>query len=553
MSTSTLTPNFDTSRILRPGSQSQLPISSGSGFATNTDRESYCLHETLEEVNDGDVLKHNANGTNIHGNRSFRGNGDIARVEHVSGDLTYWDCHSGDVSLGDTAPDRLLDVRNPDTQQPWSPPQYECGEVVQEYENTNSPWSFHGFLGTEESAGDFLHQDASDVELWMQDQLFLNLDLIDEQQNHLQTPLSRCETLRVVSERTEQPKRLRIIRGWLSLHASNPYPTSAEISELVEATGCTERQLKTCLTNLRTREKHLLGGRPNECHGGSITRPQPRDLTTVHLTHVQSSSMVNSHDMPHAIDTNENSHWLSLPAAGYPTPDSVPGVIIQICQDFKTDLVCQRRPEKPVPRSSIMPKRKGRRYRAQTCQAGVGENMSDTQPIHIAPSGLSKPKNRFSCTVVGCYGSFKNASDWKRHEAGVHGYSDREWVCMLTEAFRTRSECVFCLEPMDSVDHLTKHLIAPCSDKCIIERTFFRKDLLKQHVLHVHLAGEPVSVKKNFTVPQGWSREVESSAIEPNSCWCGFCGQSFESVTTRMDHVAQHFRQGLDMRAWNRI
>jgi hypothetical protein len=59
-------------------------------------------------------------------------------------------------------------------------------------------------------------------------------------------------------------------------------------------------------------------------------------------------------------------------------------------------------------------------------------------------------------------------------------------------------------------------------------------------------------VRKNFQVPQDWSRLVESSDVRPASCWCGFCGRTFESVTTRMDHVAQHFREGMDMRAWDR-
>ena len=262
--------------------------------------------------------------------------------------------------------------------------------------------------------------------------------------------------------------------------------------------------------------------------------------------------MVDTHDMPLAIDTNESNHWSSPSNEGHFTPDSVAGVATAIYHDFEVDSVYQMRPEISAPRSSIMPKRKGRRHRAQTCQASVGENMSDTISIHIASSGSGKPENRFFCTVMGCHGSFKNASDWKRHEAGMHGYSDREWICMLTEAFKTHSECVFCLETMESIDHLTKHVIAPCSDKCTIERTFFRKDLLKQHVLHVHLAGEPNSVKKNFTVPHEWSKDVDSSAYESDSCWCGFCGRTFESVATRMDHVAQHFRAGKDMATWIR-
>ena len=277
------------------------------------------------------------------------------------------------------------------------------------------------------------------------------------------------------------------------------------------------------------------------------------------LDHIRSTSTVSAYEMlpsgfiaPPTMDTNDSSQWPSSSDTGRPTPDSVSGVVTQIHQDFEADSACQTTPSTSTTRSSIVSKRKGRRHRAQTYQAGVGENTFEKMPIPIASSVLGKPGNRFFCTVIGCYISFKNASDWKRHEAGVHGYSDWEWICMLTEAFKTQSECIFCLEAICSIDHLTKHVIEPCSSKCTIDRTFFRKDQLKQHVLHVHLAGEPESVRDNFKVPQDWSRVVESSAVRPASCRCGFCGRSFESVTTRMDHVAQHFREGVDMRAWNR-
>jgi len=303
----------------------------------------------------------------------------------------------------------------------------------------------------------------------------------------------------------------------------------------------------------------VLEGYANGQNGGNVTCRQPCDVTPTTLDHVQSTSTVSAHQIlpssfisPHTTDTNDSSQWPSSFDTGYPTPDSIPGVVAQIHQKFEADSACQTTPSISAARSSIASKRKGRRHRAQTYQAGVGENMSDKMPTPIASFSLGKPENRFFCTVIGCYESFKNTSDWKRHEAGVHGYRDQEWICMLTEAFKTRSECIFCMEAMDSIDHLTKHVIAHCSDKCTTERTFFRKDLLKQHVMRVHLAGEPIPVQKNFTVPLERSRQVDVSAYEPDSCWCGFCGRAFESVTTRMDHVAQHFRDGRSIATWTR-
>jgi hypothetical protein len=275
---------------------------------------------------------------------------------------------------------------------------------------------------------------------------------------------------------------------------------------------------------------------------------------------MHSGFVVTTHDMlpfstvsPPAMNTNDDNQWYSPSDAGYPTPVGSAASITHAYQDTGTESACKVSQNAYGLRNATMPKRKGRRHRAQGYQVGMNEHLPYTTPIQSTSSRRRESNAPFLCTVVGCTRSFKSAFDWKRHEAGVHGHSDQEWICMLTDEFKSRSECVFCSEAMGAPHHLDKHAIAPCSDKCIVERTFFRKDLLKQHVLHAHLAGEHTSVRKNFQVPQEWLREVGLSAIEPSSCWCGFCGRSFESVTTRMDHVAQHFREGLDMRAWNRI
>lgn len=303
----------------------------------------------------------------------------------------------------------------------------------------------------------------------------------------------------------------------------------------------------------------VLDGHATKQDDGNIHRRQRRGDTLANMSHMYSGSMATIHDMsalstvsPPAINTYNNNQLPSPSDAGYPTPVGSVASRTYVYQDTGTESAYQASQNANAARKATMPKRKGRRHRAQGYQVGMDEHLPSKTPIQSTHSRLREFDAPFSCTVVGCTRSFKSAFDWKRHEAGVHGHSDREWICMLTDEFKSQSECVFCSEAMDTIHHLGEHAIAPCSDKRIIERTFFRKDLLKQHVLHAHLAGEHDSVRKNFQVPQDWSRLVESSDVRPASCWCGFCGRTFESVTTRMDHVAQHFREGMDMRAWDR-
>lgn len=249
--------------------------------------------------------------------------------------------------------------------------------------------------------------------------------------------------------------------------------------------------------------------------------------------------------------TTKTSDSISRPSPsdrGYPKPYSSQGAQTQVYQCSEAGSAHQVSSNVSALWEAAVPKRKGRRYHAQRHQAGRNEHLlCATQNSSSSPS-LQEAEERFACTV--CVKACKNASEWKRHEAGVHGYNDREWVCMLTDAFKLQSECVFCLEPMDSIDHLDKHAIDRCSNKCTAERSFPRKDNLKQHVLLAHLARASPWIKTTFEVPTEWERVLDLSPGGPGSRWCGFCGYMLETTAERMDHVAQHFRNGQKMTSW---
>ncbi|KAI4648510.1 uncharacterized protein J4E79_010132 [Alternaria viburni] len=251
---------------------------------------------------------------------------------------------------------------------------------------------------------------------------------------------------------------------------------------------------------------------------------------------------------PPATNTSDSSSWPSPSDPGYPTPDSNQDTETQVYQHSAAESARQEAFGVSGLQEAAMPKRKGRRFHAPRYQYGTSKHLPVApQQTWTSPS-FQESENKFSCTE--CVKAFKNASDWKRHEASVHGYNDREWVCMLTDAFKLQSECVFCLEPMDSIDHLDKHVIAPCLNKCAAERSFPRKDLLRQHVLLAHLKGAPPSAKKTFGVPTEWSRGLDVSPSGPGSRWCGFCGCMLDTTARRMAHVAQHFRNGQKMTSW---
>ena len=101
-----------------------------------------------------------------------------------------------------------------------------------------------------------------------------------------------------------------------------------------------------------------------------------------------------------------------------------------------------------------------------------------------------------------------------------------------------RRLCVFCQDPNPTKQHLEAHNFTACQEKTLQERTFYRKDHLRQHLRLLHNA-------KFLSWMEAWksvTTEIKSS--------CGFCPQLFSTWQQRADHLAAHFRNGSDMRDW---
>jgi hypothetical protein len=121
---------------------------------------------------------------------------------------------------------------------------------------------------------------------------------------------------------------------------------------------------------------------------------------------------------------------------------------------------------------------------------------------------------------------------------------------MLGEVVVAEKSCMFCSESAHDINHFRKHDVQACRDKSVTDRTFARKDLLKQHVRHAHLGSLHEAEQAAFQVPDSWKRLADPAMANPDALWCGFCLHSSETIAQRMDHVAQHFRDGFEMDTW---
>lgn len=175
---------------------------------------------------------------------------------------------------------------------------------------------------------------------------------------------------------------------------------------------------------------------------------------------------------------------------------------------------------------------------------------STIHPLGPSTDGSGDTANRYHCTVYPRK-SFKNPYSWERHEAGVHHFGSTRWFCLLNNArIMPGTECVFCSDTVHDMSHFDQHNIQDCLAKDKSARVSDRKDGLKQHIVGKHLFTANDYTKKGFEPPDAWSETEDGFSPNPDGLWCGFCKCPFETTTARMEHVAQHFREGLQISAW---
>jgi hypothetical protein len=161
------------------------------------------------------------------------------------------------------------------------------------------------------------------------------------------------------------------------------------------------------------------------------------------------------------------------------------------------------------------------------------------RPAAKAIIGLTTGAPRqFQCTF--CIETFKTKHDWQRHEKSLHLSLER-WVCApnVSKVIGTPHKCAFCGLQNPDIAHYETHNYTVCQERSLEERTFYRKDHLRQHLRLVHecpFLGASMESWK-IAAPQVRSR-------------CGLCGLTMETWPARVDHLAEHFKGGRTMADW---
>ncbi|KAF5858672.1 hypothetical protein ETB97_003887 [Aspergillus alliaceus] len=350
---------------------------------------------------------------------------------------------------------------------------------------------------------------------------------------------------------------VRILKTWFNEHIEYPYPTEEEMRDLKRQTGLKSMQIRTWFANARRRDKVRsvppCGPSPSPIgainipgqHSISLMTPLERwkysppenePAATINIIRALSERPSESHPIlpPHTshLSSHSSEHGLTedsncdisgvFPAPSVSSVDTGRSSTSNFSSKsaFSHGSSAGMGPEK----------RKGRRRR---------QHRKPTNFANTFAQNKTRAYRRFQCTF--CADSFSTKYDWQRHEKSLH-LPLETWNCSPFGGIvplNGKTVCAFCLVPDADNNHLHSHNYLSCQEKDPRERTFYRKDHLNQHLRFVH------NVKFNHASMGSWK-----SSITDIKSRCGFCDAGLSTWDGRVAHLAEHFKNGADMRQW---
>ncbi|KAL2120606.1 hypothetical protein VTJ04DRAFT_4633 [Mycothermus thermophilus] len=343
---------------------------------------------------------------------------------------------------------------------------------------------------------------------------------------------------------------VKILKNWLSTHSKHPYPTDEEKEMLAKQTNLTKTQITNWLANTRRRNKSAIAHRSTSPGVRAWTSPGidiPMRRGTPALEQMNPLQRWQhsppEHEPASVSDIARAIRSTASLSSGFHSPFSAnftdDGTGRSLCDsnissantslDSSTSAYSHGSFSSWGSRGSLP---RGRRRRRRRVVA------PPTAAAAIAQAG---PPKTFQCTF--CTETFRTKHDWQRHEKSLHLSLER-WVCSPQgpQAFNPENgqmSCVFCGHANPDEEHMDSHNYSACQERTVGERTFYRKDHLRQHLKLVHDA--------KFAP---WSMDSWKAPAPEIRSRCGFCGIIMDTWAQRVDHLADHFKKGKTMADW---
>ncbi|KAI1369707.1 hypothetical protein F5Y08DRAFT_292730 [Xylaria arbuscula] len=347
---------------------------------------------------------------------------------------------------------------------------------------------------------------------------------------------------------------VRILKNWVVTHSHHPYPTDEERESLQKITGLNKTQITNWLANARRRGK-IQPTRATSPHIGrgyaqAIDVPQRRGTPGLfeNMNPLQRWANSPPENEPASVTAiaravSASGSYSATSGSGRTSPNvwntSDDGSARSLCNQSSASSLGTSHSSGGSFASAFSGQSRGSSI-PSFVRSNRGRRRRRRAPPKRVEEQLTQPLKTFQCTF--CTETFRTKHDWQRHEKSLHLSLER-WICSPDGPRVVNSDnklsCVFCgLENPDDA-HVESHNFSGCTERTQEERTFYRKDHLRQHLRLVH------DVKFLPWTMDKW--RVTSPAIRSR---CGFCGVVLDSWTTRVDHLAEHFKTGNTMADW---
>jgi Homeobox KN domain/Tc5 transposase DNA-binding domain len=366
---------------------------------------------------------------------------------------------------------------------------------------------------------------------------------------------------------------VKIMKSWMDVHRDHPYPTDEEKEELKDLTGLKGSQISNWLANTRRRTKArssrgaspsmlsptwptsseainipstkqgvLLDGKTwdimNPLERWQVSPPDNEPASATDIAHAvaniaqtssNASSLSRNHSRNNLHSSPESGSLHALRAPSISSLGTGQSDSIRSSNSFSNHSLASSHSRGS--RNSLQSRGSGRQKEKRR------HRRTAANPSRFQGPTVARP---FQCTF--CTDTFRTKYDWTRHEKSLH-LSLEKWICapiggVITSSSNGTKQCVYCGATDPSREHLETHNHFTCSCKEPADRTFYRKDHLRQHLRLVH--GCPM-----IGSMETW--KSEASFIRSR---CGFCDEHFTTWAERNDHLAKHFRAGAKMKDW---
>ncbi|RKK69675.1 hypothetical protein BFJ69_g12529 [Fusarium oxysporum] len=330
---------------------------------------------------------------------------------------------------------------------------------------------------------------------------------------------------------------VRILNKWLSNNTHHPYPSVRDVEAIERQTGLTRQQILNWFANARRRKKF----NPPETTDPSSAEASPRDIP---LRRPPTPTVQQS-----PLERWENSPPEDEPSTMAAIARAVSGASGSIDQPHGTRTRRGRAPSSTGTWATTDTSDSSRSSQASGYSHTSNRSLNRVikkrrrgglRTRNDEKRGLSVACHRFQCTF--CTETFKLKHTWSRHEKTQH-LSLEQWECspLGPTALNEGSEtvCVYCGFVDPDNRHFEEHNHDLCHKRERGERVFYRKDHLRQHLRLVH--------GSEF---MKWPMEEWKSKHEDVMSRCGFCDIAMTTWSERVNHLAEHFKEGRTMADW---